>query len=269
MHTTDIGEGVPIVLIPGVQGRWEWMAPTVRALGSHARVLTFSLADEPSSGARFDPGSGIGGYVDQVQAALDDSGLERATISGASFGGLIAAAFAATHPERVSALVLISALPPSWTPDIRVRFFLRAPRLLLPLFCLSSLRLYPEIATAFGGPVAALVPALRHVWNVATHPFSPGRMARRARMNGDPELARAIARVRVPTLVITGEPGLDRVVPTEATAEYLRLWPHAESATLAHTGHIGHVTRPAALADLIVPFAERAAGESPSRRQVG
>ena len=268
MKTIDIGTGVPVVLIPGVQGRWEWMAPSVRAIGKRARILTFSLADEPSSGARFDPTLGLRGYVDQAREALDAAGLARATICGTSFGGLIAAAFAAVHPERVSALVLISALSQSWTPDARARFFMQAPRLLSPLFCLASLRLYPEIAAAHGGPVAALAPALRHLWNVVTHPFSPRLMARRLRMMGDPALAQAIAGVRVPTLVIMGEPGLDRVVPPEAAAEYLRLWPHAESATLTHTGHIGHVTRPTALGDLIVPFAERAADATP-RRHVG
>ena len=28
----DVGSGTPVVLIPGLQGRWEWMAPTVDAL---------------------------------------------------------------------------------------------------------------------------------------------------------------------------------------------------------------------------------------------
>ena len=30
----DQGKGAPLIVIPGVQGRWEWMAPTVDALAS-------------------------------------------------------------------------------------------------------------------------------------------------------------------------------------------------------------------------------------------
>ena len=30
----DVGNGPPLVLIPGMQGRWEWMQPTVNALAA-------------------------------------------------------------------------------------------------------------------------------------------------------------------------------------------------------------------------------------------
>jgi hypothetical protein len=49
MTVVDRGNGVPVVLVPGIQGRWEWMAPAVDALASRCRVITFSLADEPSA----------------------------------------------------------------------------------------------------------------------------------------------------------------------------------------------------------------------------
>ena len=44
------GEGRPIVLVPGIQGRHEWSLPTVEALAALGRVITYSLADEPTSG---------------------------------------------------------------------------------------------------------------------------------------------------------------------------------------------------------------------------
>ena len=40
----DRGAGTPLVLIPGIQGRWEWMAPAVDALAARTRVLTGSAA---------------------------------------------------------------------------------------------------------------------------------------------------------------------------------------------------------------------------------
>ena len=100
-----------------------------RSAGRGCRVITFSLADEPT--ARYDGSAeGFDRYVDQIARALDGAGLQRAAICGVSFGGLIAAAFAARHPERVSSLVLVSALPPSWKLNERASFYLRAPRLL-------------------------------------------------------------------------------------------------------------------------------------------
>jgi pimeloyl-ACP methyl ester carboxylesterase len=257
MKIVDRGNGVPMIVVPGIQGRWEWMSPAIEALATRCRVITFSLADEPSCGGGFDAANGFDCYVAQVDAALDLAGLERAAICGVSYGGLIAAAFAARHPERTAALVLVSALPPTWRPDDRVRFYLRAPRLLSPLFMLASLRMYREIAAAASGGLGGMRAALGHGGNVLRHLFSPTRMAARVARLGDQRLIADLRALKVPTLVVTGEAELDRVVPVQRTREYLAMWPHAVEATIARTGHLGLITRPEAFADVVVPFIER------------
>lgn len=258
MNIIDVGSGLPVVLVPGIQGRWEWMKPTVDALARRCRVITFSLADERGTGARFDPRRGLDCYVEQIGAAMDQAGIAMATVCGVSYSGLIAAAFAARHPERTAALVLVSAIPPSWKPNERERFFLRAPRLLSPLFVLGSVRLYPEIAAATPGVVRGILAALRHAFTALTHMFSPLRMARRVRLLEELNLRGEFPRVSAPVLVVTGEPQLERVVPVRMTREYLSLWPDAQSATISGTGHLGLVTKPAVFADLVVSFAEDA-----------
>ena len=279
MKIIDAGSGAPLVLVPGIQGRWEWMKPAVDALARRCRVITFSLADEPTCGAAFDARRGFDCYVEQVAQAMDAAGLRRAAVCGVSYGGLIAATFAARHRERVSSLVLVSAVPPTWTPDARARFFLRAPRLLMPLFMLVSLRMYREIAAAVPGRMAAARTAGRHAANVLTHMFSPVRMARRAALLPSTEaLVREVSALDVPTLIVTGEAELDRVVPVRLTQEYTRWWPHAEQTTLAHTGHIGLITRPDEFARAVTEFIDRASqqvggaetsGEAgPARRRI-
>jgi pimeloyl-ACP methyl ester carboxylesterase len=266
MEIVDVGSGVPLVLVPGIQGRWEWMKPAVDALARRCRVITFSLADEPTCGGTFDSRTGFDCYVEQIGEAMDLAGVGEAAICGVSYGGLIAATFAARHRERVSSLVLVSAIPPTWRPDARVRFYLRAPRLMMPLFMIGSLRMYREIAAAIPGRLAAAGAALRHAVNVLTHMFSPVRMARRAdllpstRPGADAE-RRFEAEIRsldVPTLIVTGEPELDRVVPVSLTQEYARWWPHAQQTTLANTGHIGLITRPEEFARMVTQFIDPA-----------
>lgn len=254
MNIVDVGTGTPLVLVPGVQGRWEWMRPAVDELSKRCRVITFSLADEPTSGARFDESAGAWSYVQQVADVLEARGVRRATICGISFGGLIAAAFAARHPDKVSALVLASAIPPSWRPDARVEFFMRAPVLLTPLFCISALRMWPEFA-AVRGMWRGAVLAIRHAANALAHFFSPRLMARRARMAAQLDVEHQLAGVRCPTLIVTGEPQLDRVVPVELTMEYRRIWPHATVLVLPRTGHLGLITRPQEFAELVASFA--------------
>jgi pimeloyl-ACP methyl ester carboxylesterase len=274
LNIIDRGSGVPIVVIPGIQGRWEWMKPAIEALARRTRVVTFSFCDEPTSGGSFDEARGFWCYVDQVREALDASGIERAAICGVSYGGLIAAAFAARHPERVASLVLVSALPPSWEPDERVAFYVRFPWLLTPLFCLGSLRLYREIAAAHEGRWSAMTAAASHGVNVLRHMFHPGRMARRVHLFSSVRIATDVAGVQVPVLVVTGEDSLERVVPPRLTRRYLELWPHARAATIARTGHLGLITRPAEFAAVVSAFAiehvpDGIDGSLASRRRIG
>ena len=244
MKIVDVGSGPPIVLVPGIQGRWEWMKPAVDVLAERCRVITFSL----------DSARGFDGYVEQIREAMDQAGLTSAAICGVSYGGLVASAFAARHPDRTSALILVSAIPPSWKPDSRVRFYMRAPRLLSPLFCVGSLRLYREIAAATPGVLQGVRAALRHGLTAVTQPFSPTMMARRVQWLEGLELGRELKTVRTSVLVVTGEPDLERVVPVQLTREYLAMWPQAQVATIANTGHLGSITRPAAFANLVAPF---------------
>jgi pimeloyl-ACP methyl ester carboxylesterase len=257
MRIVDVGTGTPVVIVPGIQGRWEWMSPAVDALASRCRVVTFSLADEPTCGGRFDHAHGFDCYVEQVSGAMDAAALPAAIVVGVSYGGLIAAAFAARHPGRVAGLVLVSAIPPRWTPDSRIRFYLRAPTLLLPLFLIGSLRLYKEIAVSTPGVLPGMRAAARHGLNALTHMFSPARVARRVHVLESVQLDRELEPVQVPTLVVTGERTLDRVVPVSQTEQYTRMWPHAERITIAHTGHLGLIPRRYAFADAVAGFAGR------------
>jgi 3-oxoadipate enol-lactonase len=257
MNIVDAGAGPPVVIVPGIQGRWEWMKPAVDALARHCRVITFSFADEPTCGGRFEAANGFDCYVDQVREAMDLAGIDSAAICGVSYGGLVAAAFAARHRRRAASLILVSAVPPAWKPDARIRFYLRAPTLLSPLFVVGSLRMYAEIAAASPGVLHGMAAAARHGLNALTHRFSPARMARRVHLLEGVELSGELAAVHLPTLVVTGDALLDNVVPVRLTEDYTRIWPHAERVTIPRTGHLGLITRPEMFAAAVAPFIAR------------
>lgn len=250
----DRGAGVPVVLVPGIQGRWEWMAPTVDALASRCRVLAFSLCDEPSSDFPCDVERGFENYLTQLDEALDRAGVPAAVIVGVSYGGLIAAEYAARRPSRVTRLVLASALPPGWAPDRRARFYLRAPRLLSPLFVAASpARMLPEIRSAIPEAAARRRFLIAHGRRVLQAFLSPARMARRVRWAESFQFEAPLA-VHTPTLVVTGEDRLDRVVPTSTTLRYVATLESARHAILSDTGHLGTVTRPERFAELVSAF---------------
>jgi pimeloyl-ACP methyl ester carboxylesterase len=258
-----VGEGPDLVLIPGIQGRWEWMRPAVRALAMRFRVITFSLAAPAPAGNGSGPASAGAGsinfdaHLDQVDAALDRAEARRAVVCGVSYGGLVAVRYAATRGWRVSELVLVSAPGPRWQPDERVRRYADKPWLSAPAFVLGARsRLWHEIAAARAGRLDRWAALGRYLLSVASHPASPPEMARRVAMLEPCDFAADARRVTAPTLVVTGEEDLDRVVPVGGTLEYLALIPAAKGVTLHGTGHIGLVTKPEAFALAVAAFVE-------------
>lgn len=252
----DQGRGTPIVLIPGLQGRWEWMRPTVDALATRHRVITFSLCDEPTSGFPCDPAKGFGNFIEQIDQALERSGVASAVIIGVSYGGLIAAEFAARRPRRVTKLVLSSALHRVWQPDPLQRRCLNAPRLMSPVFVATApSRLRPELRAALPDWRARMRFGAQQAVRTVLSPTTPTRMARRIAWAQSHHFAGPHS-VKAPTLVVTGEPALDRVLPVGVTRRYLDDIDSARHVVLEHTGHIGSVTRPDEFAAVVNNFVE-------------
>jgi 3-oxoadipate enol-lactonase len=239
-----------LVLVPGIQGRWEYMRPTVDALTRDFEVLPFSLRRDAAS---FDD------YVDQVTGALDGAGVDRAVICGVSFGGLVALRFAARHPTRTRALVLASTPGPGFTLRPRHRVYAQLPWIFGPLFLIESpWRLRREIAAAL--PDRRERRAFRRA-SLATFlsiGLSFSETAKRARLLTSADVTPDCAHVAAPTLLVTGERELDYVVPADGSAAYAQFIPGARAVVLERTGHIGSMTRPEAFAHVVTDFVQGA-----------
>jgi pimeloyl-ACP methyl ester carboxylesterase len=254
VHVIERGHGTPVIVIPGIQGRWEWMIPAIDALANECRVITFSLCDEPSSGFSIDAERGMENYMQQLDSVFERTKLPSAVLIGVSFAGPIAMEYSVRHPERVDGLMLVSALPPDWAPDARARFYMRAPLLFSPLFFVDApIRSARELRAALPRLSDRLLFGIQQTRRLLQYFLSPTRMTTRLRWLrqfafSDP------ASFHKPVMVVTGEPGLDRVVRPELTARYLQALPHAQHHVLAGTGHLGTVTKPREFASLVHRF---------------
>jgi 3-oxoadipate enol-lactonase len=245
------GAGPALVLVPGIQGPWEYLRPAVESLATRFRVLTFSL------GTRRAPGGLdlLDREAERIVAALDERRIDRAIICGISYGGLVATRFAAIHPARTSALVVASAPGPGWGLRPRHQVYARWPRLLGPLlFAETPWRVRAEVVAALPRRADRWGFGLRQLSTLLSAPISLPQMAERARYLPAPGLAADCRRVTAPTLVVTGEPTLDRVVRVESTAEYATLISDARLVVLEHTGHLGTITRPSVFSAAVEAF---------------
>jgi pimeloyl-ACP methyl ester carboxylesterase len=109
----EAGEGTPIVLLHGLTATRRYVVMGSKNLerGGH-RVVMYDARGH----GRSDPGDayGYGELANDLLAVLDDRGIDRAVLAGASMGAHTIARFALEHPERAAALVLIT---PAFDPD--------------------------------------------------------------------------------------------------------------------------------------------------------
>jgi class 3 adenylate cyclase/alpha-beta hydrolase superfamily lysophospholipase len=109
------GSGSDLVYVPTLMQQIEkvWELPqTARffeALGSFCRVITFDRRGIGLSDPAPVPPT-LEEQMDDVEAVMDAAGSEQATLFAQAEGGAMAALFAATHPDRVRALVLWAPL---------------------------------------------------------------------------------------------------------------------------------------------------------------
>jgi class 3 adenylate cyclase len=111
-----IGEGpVDVVLVPNwithVEAMWEIpsIARYLRRLSSFARVLVY---DQQGTGMSdpmlLDAPPTLEARMDEVLAVMNAAGSDRAAVVGFESGSPMAMVFAATHPDRTQALVIIN-----------------------------------------------------------------------------------------------------------------------------------------------------------------
>lgn len=107
------GEGPPLIWVEGGPGFWAHLArPDVDLV---ADLFHCHLVNAPGCG-RTSPPPEVSGYslpniIAFWEAVREELGFERVTVMGHSWGGLVAAAWAAAHPESVERLIVIDGYP--------------------------------------------------------------------------------------------------------------------------------------------------------------
>jgi pimeloyl-ACP methyl ester carboxylesterase len=256
------GEGpFDLVFVPGFVTHMElqWKLPGfgnfLNELGSVARLIRF---DKRGTGMS-DPVSGAPSLetrMDDVRAVMDAVGSRRAAFYGLSEGAAMSILFAATHPERVAALVIRSCSPRTmWAPDFPWGRSAEAYQAEMN----HALRVYADrdearkVVVGLGmhgeDEVEAYIDLLRYG-------ASPGMLEALYRMNREIDIRDVLSAVRVPTLVMHGSE--DQIVPVEVgryTAQRLR------AARFVELPGVGHLALGGASAERIQAEIERFLGE--------
>jgi proline iminopeptidase len=129
LHYRSVGTGSPVIILSGGPGfAVDYMLPVADVFPSHRRILLEQRGTGRTRGAKLAAGDmTLAAVVQDVEALRVHLQQERLFLVGHSWGGMLAMAYAATHPDRIDRLILIDSGGPTlefatWFEDnIRAR----------------------------------------------------------------------------------------------------------------------------------------------------
>ena len=254
LHALESGApgAPPLCFLHGGAAHAHWFDAVVPALADRHHVVSLDQRGHGESAWAVPPAYGTEDFAADLLGVMDGLGWARMALVGHSMGGHNAMAFAAWHPERVSALVVVDSRPA--LPDDRVERMRargqRPPRLHASADdALRSFRLLPPETTADPALLRHLGRAgLVQVNGGWKYRFDPACYAARRPVDAWPLLARITA----PTLVVRGEHSL---IMTREIAERMRAAiPRASVVEIAGAYHHLVLDAPEAFVDALARF---------------
>jgi proline iminopeptidase len=255
-----IGSGPPAVVLHGGPGaHHDYLLPGFDALARHRELIYY---DQRGGGRSPVPRETPVGWREQV-ADLEELrrqwGIERLTLVGYSWGGLLAQLYAIKFPARVGRLALVSPAP-AWR-EMRLEFERRfagrnlAPALQQQRAELRASGLREQNPEEYAHRIFELSVAPYFFDPSRAGDLTPFRVTGRTQQEvwsslGDYDLRPALGRLTIPTIVLQGE---DDLIPLESTRTVAGLL-NADLQLLPRCGHVPYVEAQEKFAGLLNGF---------------
>lgn len=248
-HIKVAGSGPPVVFLHGAAGlAWDEFLDTLAAHHTvYAPEHPGTTAGDPDSISHLD---NLWDLVLYYYELLDELELQSVPIIGYSFGGMIAAELAATNPERVSKLILLSPIG-LWLDEVPIQNWM----IITPATDLPKYLFYDP-----SGPVAQKVlgmpedPELlaqaqtQFFWSMAC----TGKFVWPIPDKG---LKKRIHRIKAPTLIVWGKE--DRLVSSVYAQEFASRIAGAQVELVDQAGHMPQLEQHPKVSELVQEFLSR------------
>jgi pimeloyl-ACP methyl ester carboxylesterase len=231
-HLQNKRERAPaVVFLHGAASNSVTWLRDAAVLGERFKVYAVDMIGEPGLSAESRPALASGAYAPWLDEVLAGLGVERAALVGISLGGWLALEFATTHPDKVSALVLLC---PGGVGRHRNVLLWAAPLLALGPW---GRRRFMKIVGA-PQPTGEASPAMQ-AFAAFTGQIHKQFRVRRERL---PRFSdRALQRLKAPVMAVLG--GRDAFIDAPGTRARLAAnLPHADIRWLPEASHflVGH-----------------------------
>ena len=239
LHYRDEGSGPPVVLLHANYASLFMWEPWAAALKDRYRVIRVDL---PAHGLTGPDPSGV--YTLQriqglFEKFVDERGLQRFTIIGASIGGTVAMRYAADHPERIERLGLIS--PGSLEKRVRGRTTPTAVPRVADVITLVTPKSFTRfmLTNDYGDPARVSEAVVDEWWSMWMREGNRAAMLGLLRQYVSGGVEDRIRAVRAPVLLIWGE--RNKRVPVALAYETRDLLMNSPQVKLEVLPGIGHM----------------------------
>ena len=244
-----IGEGEPLLLIPGLGATCRLWDPIVPELARHFTLIMLDNRGMGLSKAKKKPRT-LADYSADYAELLEYLNVDETHVLGLSLGGIAAQRLAVDHPQKIKRLVLMSCA------DRFSPYLLRITALLG-----HSLRWFPRMLFLQTMELLATAPLYldEHVDEIdrlmrekCSDPVPKSAMATQLRCLLRSELEPADYRITAPTLVIAGE--YDALIPSCYAKIMANKIPGSHFVLLKGAGHNPLTEMPDVSLPLVVKF---------------
>jgi pimeloyl-ACP methyl ester carboxylesterase len=237
------GDGPPLVYLHGLMGQaWDGL---LDGLSARRRVHAPALAgsDEPDELKAFDTVHDLVIYLDDILRKLELSSFD---LVGHSFGGMLAAEYAALFPERVHKLTLIDPMG-LWRDDAPVSDFIYVTpdKQLELLLGVSDSEPVRTLMALPDDPAARKREIVRRITSMASMLHFLWPIPERG-------LAKRLYRVAAPTQLIWGAE--DKIVPPAYADDFSSAIRGSEIEIIGGASHTPHFNQPAKVLDMVRRF---------------
>lgn len=242
-----IGSGPPVVVVHGGPGaHHDYLLPGFDALARNRELIYYDQRGGGQSPVPRETPVGWREHVADLEELRRQWGLERLTIIGYSWGGLLAQLYTIEYPNQVGRLALVSPAP-AWR-EMRLEFERRfaernlAPALQQQRADLRTSGLREKNPAGYARRLFELSVSAYFYDPARARDLTPFRVTGRTQQEvwsslGDYDLRPALVGLDIPALVVQGE---DDPIPLEATRTVARLL-NAELHLLPRCGHVPYV----------------------------
>ncbi len=255
LHGTALqisGSGPPVVLLHGVGLNQSIWAAQVTALESDFQVITYDLLGHGRS-APVTENAQLSNWVTQLNGVSHDLALEKFSLIGFSFGGLIAQAYATRQSQKIDRLVLMSTVYDRNETE-RAGVLARLDQAKLE----GSQATIPAALSRWFSPEFSKVhPDTIHQYEVLLRSNDAASFlsAYECFARADQEVVEALAGFDRPVLVMTGE--LDTGSTPAMARKLAGMIPEAECSIIIGGRHMMPVEMPEAVNSVLLRFLKK------------